>query len=275
MKKKEYKTTKVLLNKTETINNHFKYLIIMEITSVPLTRLGVASKIQFFENILSIIDSNDATLLKVESQSSALKTRWQELSNLYTTDAKNPLSQEIYNLDLQRDECLLSLWLIIEGYSHSPINEMKLAGEKLLRNISLYANSPYSFAKQSYDVETSNITNLLSGWQTDTELKNAVNVLGVLQTTTILADLNTQHKTKLLARNEMYAAETTDTSKQKQAEATTAYYELCKALNSFAYVTPSSLYTKTINEINALIDSINLSLKQKAGRKKEKSPEQV
>jgi hypothetical protein len=245
----------------------------MEITHFSLTRLNLASKIQFFENTISVINANDPALLRLESKFITLRNRWQELSSLYIIDEKNPLSQEIFNLDLQRDECVWAAWLLIEGHSHSPITANRLAGQRLLRNFSLYAESPSAFARQRYDVQTNNITNLLNGWNNDPELADAVEQLSLTNITTALATINSQHNVKFLARNEMYATETTESSKQKLIETTIAYYDLCRALNAMAYVTPSPLYDKTISELNTLISSAELSLRQSTGHRRTISPE--
>jgi len=247
----------------------------MEITTFSLTRLGIASRIQFIENVINVIDLNDATALRVENQYSKLRNSWRALSDLYITDAKNPLSQEIFNLDLQRDECLWSIWLLVEGHSHSPIAPKRQAAEKLLRNLTLYADSPIAFARQKYDVQTNNITNLISGWNTVAELMAARDILDLSELTTRLSEINSQHNIKFLERNAMYAAQPTETSSHRQVETTTAYYDLFRALNSMAYVTPSPLYDKTIREINSLIETTEISLRQSLGHKKATSTQSI
>lgn len=245
----------------------------MEIAYFSFRGIDLASKIQFYDNNLSIVANNDPDYMSVDSQYQALLKSFTELSALYITDQKNPLSQELVVLDNQRDTYLRGLWLLVEGQTHSPLPQKQDAANKLLRNLSLFATSASAFVYQSYEKETANIINLLNGWKDDEVLKAAHSTLELAEITNALEESNRQHNEVWLKRNQSYAEQTSDKSGAKQSECEAAYRNLCKAINAYAFVTPRDDYEKTIQEMNALIDKTVLLRKQSEGHKKKSQNE--
>jgi len=89
----------------------------------------------------------------------------------------------------------------------------------------------------------------------------------------VLKTANDLFDTKYLARTQEYGDASPENILSKRVETNAAYYDLKSFLESFSVVQPSTENTKTINQLNALIDQYNTVLNNRiANNNTEETP---
>jgi hypothetical protein len=238
------------------------------INSIDLTRLRSAEFIQFCKNFTSLVNTNNpttlslqpqyTTLLPVQTQYTTLLQKVTELETLFKTVTSNPITAEIETWELRRDRAITGIVGLVKYFSYHYDPTMVEAATVLQRNLDLYGTG---ITQGTYQSQTAIINNLISDWKSKPELKSAIDTLGILSWTSELKTVNETFDQKYPSRTQEYATATPDTLKSKRTEVTTAYYDLCKFMVAFSVIERSPLWTKTINECNALIEQYSLLLK--------------
>lgn len=230
------------------------------IQSIDLTKLRNGEYVQFISDILKIVTLNDPTLLQVNEKFDIMSTIKNELEALYKKSAENPITSEIEYLDKRRDNAVSGILGMINSYGFH-YDEAISGQAKVVQNyLKLYTNN---IAQENYNAETATINNMVSDFENKPELLAALTALHLMEWKDELKDANNKFNDRYIARTQDLATATPDNLKSKRLVANTAYYELRERIDAFAIINPSTLYTKTINEINALITQYNTLL---AGR---------
>jgi hypothetical protein len=238
-----------------------------------MSHLRTSEFLGFHKDLLTIVMQNNPEILNVAEPTTVYSGKIAELEALYKTDTFNPITDELVELDHQRDEIFNGILNLLAGHAKHFAPEMRDAGQLLQRDLEKYGTG---FVKGNYNAETIDLQNIIADWRNKPELQNATNILGLLDWIAELERVNLLFNSKYIARTGSYAAQPDETATGKRAEVVTAYDVLCNFLNSYAFLNNNVIYRTTISQINALTDQYSVMLKQrraKAASKKVASPQ--
>lgn len=227
------------------------------INAINISILRNAEYLQFMKNVDSLVHANDPVVLNVTTQLAALSNAITVLNGLFKTQLANEITEELVLIDERRDKAINGLGYVVTGYMYHFDPLLAQAAKVLNDNLKLYGSG---IARQNYQAETATINSLVTDWETKPQL---VDALLALQLNAWKDELNTANDLfdeRYLARTQEYGAANPDTIKEKREETNGVYYTLRDFLNSFSIVQPSAANTKTLHELNALIDQYNTLL---------------
>ena len=229
----------------------------MIIIGIDLKNLRNDEYFQLMKNTVSLVNSNDASVLNVVAQNTTLNQKMQEYDTLFKKSTASEITQEIFDIDVRRDNALVGINAVITGnlYHFNPL--MKAAATKLDSNLKIYGAKIIS---QNYQAETASIASFLGDWSGKPTLTQAVNDLNLQDWVTELEAANVLFDQKYLARTQEYGSASPENILSKREETNQAFYTLKSFLESFSVVQPSAANTKVINEINALAEQYNTLL---------------
>jgi hypothetical protein len=227
------------------------------INAINIGTLRNLEYLQFMKNVESLVLTNDPAVLNVVAQQAALSGSNAILDGLFKTVLASEITQEIFLLDVRRDNAVVGITFAVSSFMYHFDPAMAQAATVLNDNLKLYGTS---IAKQNYQSQTATITSLVNDWETKPNLENAMNLLNLKSWKDELKAANELFDIKYLARTQEYGAANPDTLKAKREEGNAIYYTLRDFLNSFSIVQPSVANTKVVNEINALVEQYNTLL---------------
>lgn len=230
------------------------------INAIELRKFRNAEFIQFNRNLITIIEKKNPKTLMIKPQFDIFSQKQTELEELFKSPTANPITAEMEELDLRRDEAITGISGLINSYSHHFIPEIKQAAIMIQNNLKLYNSG---IARENYQSETAIISNLINDWRTKSELMDAVGVLSLYDWIEELNTANTLFDEKYLARNESYATEPSDNLKSKREEMMILFYNLRKCMEVFSITNKSAAYENAINEVNQLINKYNALLQSR------------
>jgi len=242
----------------------------MIITGIDLKSLRNDEYFQFMKNTVSLVTANDPVVLNVVAQNDALNTKVTEFDALFKKSTASELTAEIFNLDVRRDNALVGINSLVTGYLYHYDPVMVQAANKLNDNLKLYGSK---ITSQNYQAETATLASLITDWETKPDLNTAMLSLKLELWKEELKTANDLFDTKYLARTQEYGDASPENILSKRVETNAAYYDLKSFLESFSVVQPSTENTKTINQLNALIDQYNTVLNNRiANNNTEETP---
>jgi len=220
------------------------------ITSLNLANLRNAEFLQFCALVSGLVVANDPFNLKFPAQHTLFKSRLDETTGLFKLEKVSPATQELVLLDERRDRAMNGLTDLISGYCNHFDAEIAQAANLLAVNLNLYGAG---VSRLNTQAETSTISGIVNDWETNAGLAAAIAKLGLTGWVAELKTANQLFEQKYLQRTQEYGAANPDTLKAKREEATAAYYELRKFIDSNSVIKPSASREKLISELNALI----------------------
>ena len=230
------------------------------ITGIDLTKLRNAEYLQLMVDVLQLVTQNNPNLLKVVDDFNGLQAATTAIEGLFKTEQSSPLTPIIEALDVRRDSALMGIFKIIEASTYHFIPSVKEAAGNLLKYINIYGVAS-TVAGLNLQAETATVANIVTELQTRTDLVTATTLLGLTTWVAELKTANTLLSEKYLERTTELAGANPDNIKQKRIACNTAYYSLRDMLQSYNVITKGAVpYSKTINELNTLIDQYNILL---------------
>jgi len=227
------------------------------IQAIDLTKLRNAEYLQFTTDVLRIVDINNPTTLQVQAKYDALNGFKNDLETLFKKSTANPITIEIENLDKRRDNAVSGILAVVNGYSYHFDNSISNQAKTVLEYLKIYSGN---IANENYNAETATLNNMVSDFETKPELIAALTALNLVAWKNELKAANADFSTQYIARTIDLATASPDNLKTKRLEANAAFYELRNYIDAFATISPSIVYTKTVNEINVLITQYNALL---------------
>ena len=226
------------------------------INSIILRDLRNAGYLQFQKDFLGIISRNNPVTLQIETKYNDLAAKSVELENLFKKILANPMSQELLELDVRRDDCINGIYYSALGSSYHFDTASKEAADALLANFKLYGSG---IAKLNYQGETATISNIINDWENQPNLTQALTTLNFSAWKAELKTVNEEFSTKYLDRTQDYGNATPENLKMKREETNVVYYALRDRINALHLLieTPPSPYSTVINQLNALIEQYN------------------
>lgn len=232
------------------------------INSINLLTLRNAEFLQYMSDFSSLVENNDPALLNVATQHTALKTKVGEIEQLFKTSRASTITKELTELDEKRDQAINGISTVIDGFGYYFDASKSEPAGLLSAHLKEYGAGIY---RLNYQAETAILEEIVSDWENKPELLAALTTLGLVDWKDELKANNAAFNQRYLARTQEYGAASPETLKGKRDETMAAYYELRKFLEAYATIDSANpLYTKTINELNALIEQYNTMLASRA-----------
>ncbi len=130
--------------------------------------------IQFMRNALLIVRQHGPDQLRVKAQYQALSKRYEQLERTYKQTTDNALNRELSQLDAARDQAIVCLRMLSEGYTRHPGRAQRDAGQQVLECIDKYGARLYDL---NYSAETTALKKIVKDLATDTARAAAVQQL--------------------------------------------------------------------------------------------------
>ena len=234
------------------------------ITEFPILEFRNAELLKYANTSADLVDSNNPTILLVVPQLTALRSRIAEAEALFILPRESSYSPEIQALDTLRDNNFKGIHLVISGYMKHYDPEVRAAATLLNKNIKLYGPE---INKLNYQAETSVIESMISDWENRPELANAIVVLNLRDWSGEFKRNNIDFNTLYTQRTQEYGGRTQDKLKNKREEVAQAYRILVENINARNTLDETGMYTKVINEINALSNQYLTTLHSRQARR--------
>lgn len=210
--------------------------------------------IQFISNTLKIVQRHDPAKLKIEEYFTALTQHHQMLEAVYKQDTISEITPQLAQLDTVRDQALVCLRQVCEGYTNYPDETLSTAGKKIVECIDKYGSKLYSL---NYGAETAVLKNLVRDLQTDTEYIKALKALHMEALVQQMNSTNLAFEDLFIERLEEYSTYEGKTTRELTQITTETYRTLVQYLSAHALLAPSDKYTSLINLMNENIEHYN------------------
>ena len=220
--------------------------------SIPFYRIKEFT--QFIRNTLIIVNQHGPEQLKVKAQYQELNRLCQQLEKAYEQTNNSQLSAQLTELDNRRDQAIICLRTLSEGYIRYPKTAQQEAGKQLLACINSYGNRLYDL---NYSAETATLKQLLGELQTRPEYQQAVATLQLEVVVNEMKQANQAFEQLFVQRLEEGIQSGGLSNRELMRQATDAYRELLKHLEAHATLTPSNEYTLLIDHLNENTEHFN------------------
>ncbi len=197
---------------------------------------------------------NTAADLGLTDQLTPLEQTNETLSKVFKKDRGSALTEQLTQLDQERDETLICIGKMADAFFNHHDQEKKLAGERVLKVLDKYGPKIYYL---NYQAETSAVENLVLDVTTIPELKQAVELLPMTDLFERLGTKNTAFNQIFLKRVSEEAAAESISAGEVIKEGIGQYRELADHTVAHATLKPEQGYDALIKELNVLIDKYN------------------
>ncbi len=237
------------------------------IRGINLRLLRNAELLQFLEYIIAVVQQSNPTVLRLDAKLVTLQNIYNTLDTLFKLPQDSLLTIELQELDAKRDLYISGISKFIEAHFNH-FDPTYVAAAKLLdRNLTMYGSQIYNM---NYQAQSTTITNIITDWNTQESLAEAVTLLGLRDWKDELSNTNSSFIERYKERSDEYSAESLDKIKQKRIESYAAYYALRDLILSYANIDESNPnYQELIRKFNTYVDQFNTLLNTRKGKKDE------
>jgi hypothetical protein len=230
------------------------------INSALLGRFRISEFIQFMSNVLMIVKQHGPDKLKLRALYLSLLQNYESLQEAYKRGTNSGITPQLTRLDERRDQAIICLRQIAEGYTHHFNDKLKTAGEQILACIDKYGNRLYSL---NYNAETAALTKL--GWELkiNPEYIAAIQALHLEEVVKEMEVANTKFEKLFVQRLGAFSQDEAKTSKELIQLTTEAYRTLMQHVDAHVTLAPSEEYFSLINHINENIEHFNLIVERR------------
>ena len=216
--------------------------------------------IQFITNILIIVQRHDAARLKIEEVVSTLSQHHEMLKAAYKKDTLSKVTPQLAQLDAVRDQAIVCLRQVCEGYINYPDEKLSAAGKKIVKCIDKYGTRLY---KLNYGAETAALKNLVYDLQTDAGCIQALKALHMEALVQQMHTTNLKFEDLFIERLEEYSEYKGKTTRELTQLTMEAYRTLVQYIEANALLAPSQKYTSLIKHLNENINHYNLVVEKR------------
>ena len=235
----------------------------MKIHVIKNPKLRVSEGTQFFGDVLTVCEKNKPSELNIKKQWDALGASYKLLTNSFKKDQSSQLTEDLVQLDDRRDQAIICLRKLADGYTDHHVEAMNNAGKVVLAAIDKYGSR---ISKMNYQAETSVIDNLVADLTQEEHNASAVKLLKINDVVKELGTANEEFNAVYLERVEEAASKDLSAASELLYECREKYNDLVKHIEANAIVNPSEAYDNLIKQLNSLIDKFNLMVALRAGR---------
>ena len=234
--------------------------------SIPFARLRHGEFSQFIKSIIRIVTSNDHEVLKVKKQVDKISVLYAAMDDFYKPEVGSAITQDLQNLDSERDNGLIGIEQIIRGYSHHYEEATRADADLLMKSSNSFGDD---IPRLNYQLESNAIGKIVKKWKSDDVLSNAVNLLHLNEWIDRLETINEQFETRFLERLKNDANEPEFKMIDYRKQITDCYHNLIKHIEAHATLSGDAVYTEVENEINQLIEVYNRLIDGRTKKKEE------
>lgn len=240
------------------------------INAALLNRYRLQEFIQFVSNTLMIAKQHGPEKMKVKVPYQTLQQQHYRLQTAYKQTANSDITPLLANLDTRRDQAIICLRRLCEGYTYHAQEKKKAAAATVLTCIDKYGNKIYQL---NYSAETAALKNLVRDLRTDTECVAALQVLGLEEVANEISNANVKFEKLFIQRLQEFSQDELAGTRTLSQQTTEAYKTLVQHIEAHATLAPSSEYTLFVNHLNENIEHFN-QIVQRRKRSGEATPEE-
>ncbi len=220
-------------------------------TPTYLMMLRKEEMIELLRSTLDICHQNDANALKLNTQVDALSSIVDQLDDALVYERENEFTKELELLDRDRDDAITGLryGFIMNTYHQHP--KVKGAAQTLLDRVDSYGNR---IARMNYESESAVIINLINDFETEENLKAALQRVGLQNWVDRLKIANQKFRA-------LYTERITEKSKKNKIsfsairpEAMLMYTNLMNRISAYVELDEEKKYESLNNELDTLTD---------------------
>ncbi|CAA0222293.1 DUF6261 family protein [Tenacibaculum maritimum] len=219
-----------------------------------LNRYRYGEFLQYLKDVLKLLAEQDVTALQLTQQQNNLQPLVTAIDTVFKQDQGSIITQELVHLDEQRDKALTGLRYLINAYLQHYDTAIVNAATALFNNINKHGNN---IQRLNYQEETAVLDSIITDWQTEKELVNAVTLLNIRAWLDHLKTVNTNFAIRYLARVEEQAANPTENILEFRTEATNMYRELIAHINAHQTLGTKGAYNTLQEQISVLAKQYN------------------
>ncbi|WKN41042.1 DUF6261 family protein [Tunicatimonas pelagia] len=226
------------------------------IASANLSKYRIKEFIQFVRNSLIIVNQHNADKLQVKAQYNGLNKEYLQLEQAYKQESTSETGVKLSALDDQRDQAIICLRMISEGYIRHPKATLRAAGEQVVECINKYGTRLYNL---NYSAETAALKNIGRDLQTIPAYAQAIKDMHLEDVVSEMKKANQAFEKVFIQRLEETSKSKEETPNTRQLVQSTseAYRTLVKHIEARATLSPSAKYTLFINHFNENIEHFN------------------
>jgi len=227
--------------------------------------------IQFFQNLLEIINANDPEALKVKSQYDDLHALVATMASFYKPELGSEITAELQELDAARDSALQGIEFMVKSYTYHYTDTKREAAELLEHSLDNYGSG---ITRLNYQAETSTINSIIEKWETEQKYIDALASLSLTEWKAELKTINVNFNQRYLDRLSDNADHPEQTSLDLRAGIITSYRELLAYLQAYTTLSTAGEYEKLNKLINELISEYNKMLAARKSKNEEISEQE-
>ena len=217
-----------------------------------LSKYRNAEYIQFMKN--SIAFAQQANQEPLTEPINLLVTEIEAIETLFLTKKSSVLTLELTNLDNLRDQLVIGVKYVLHGQRYNPNATLAAAAVLLYENIITYGSN---ITRLGYQEETAVIDNLVSDWENNPDLTNAVSSLNLQEWLTKLKEANINFNTVYKNR----VIEKADTNPENIAslrtQATKAFKNLLNHIQAHITFNTNEVYAEILERLEVMSAEYN------------------
>ncbi len=229
-------------------------------TKATIKRYYLSELISYLKAMVQVCNEAGANILLIEALTTALQNATQQVEAAYAYQKDSPITKEIEHLDMLRDDALIGIKQVAEGYTRYYELAEKTAAQTI---VSCYKKYGAGITELSYNAESEVVDKLVADFETDTTVIAALATLKISSWVGHLKTSNTNFKTKYLERTTQYASQPQQSALELKPAAIAAYDKLLKNIDSRNTLDDTGKYTALILKINALTDQYNTTVQRR------------
>jgi hypothetical protein len=231
-------------------------------------KLRNAVFLQFIDLLIELLTDNDPAELKLSTQVAIFENLMDRAGVQFKKPRSSKLTASLNALDLKRDQLLVGISQISNGYLKHWDANYSTSAKNLTEDIKRYGAEIYNLNVQE---KSTIVEKMTAYWTTDSNLTQALELLHLDEWAFELEHTNNEYVTKYILRTKNESAKSPDTFKKVRKEMMVSYKALSKLLIAYETIDTTGKYVLTIAQINALIDQYNTLInRQKPRNKKNK-----
>lgn len=224
------------------------------IYKVRIHKLRISELLQFLNDVTKLVTQQSTEPMQLAAVITALVTDTNSFDKYFKQEMGSAFTLELINLDSRRDECIIGIRLVLEGYSRHFDGTTKAAAQNLLANMNKYGSQIYNL---NYQAETSTISSLVNDWNSMGTLTGAVSKLNLSAWVNELNTVNTLFNDSYLKRVDEKGSAPPIKSIEARKKVIATYKALIQHIEARAILAEDETFIPLINNLNALVTKYN------------------
>ena len=224
------------------------------ITTAHLFNYRIKEFLQFMHNALMIVRQHDPDKLRVKAQYQALNNRYRQLESTYQRGTDYALTQELRRLDTARDQAIVCLRTISDGYTRHHRASHRLAGQQILDCIDKYGTRLYNL---NHNAETVALKKIVADLRSDPTGPEALQLLHLEDTVDEMQQANQEFERQFVRHLQLAKLAEGPRMRDLVKQTAEAYRTLVEHVAAHALLAPSSEYTLFGHHFNENVEHFN------------------